>query len=171
MKPDSAVNHWYLIHTKIRQERIALTHLERQGYTCFLPLIQVEKVRRHALQVVEEPLFPRYLFIRLGTGLDAPSWGPIRSTQGVSRLVTFGQTPARVHDLLIDDIRAHSARAERIQRRFEPGEPVTITQGPFVGIEAIYQMSDGEGRVMVLFDMLSREVSLKLPASAIRKAA
>lgn len=39
---------WYLIYTKIRQERIALENLERQGFECFLPKIKVEKVRRGA---------------------------------------------------------------------------------------------------------------------------
>ena len=72
------MSHWYLIHTKIRQERVALENLERQGFECFLPLIRVEKLRRSALVVVEEPLFPRYLFIRLASGTDAPSWSPIR---------------------------------------------------------------------------------------------
>ena len=39
---------WYLIHTKVRQERCAQDNLERQGYTCFLPQIRAEKLRRHA---------------------------------------------------------------------------------------------------------------------------
>ena len=67
------MSNWYLIHTKIRQERVALENLERQGFESFLPLIRVEKLRRSALVVVEEPLVPRYLFIRLASGTDAPS--------------------------------------------------------------------------------------------------
>lgn len=75
---------WYLVHTKIRQEAVALANLQRQGFECFLPLIWVEKLRRGNLQVVQEPLFPRYLFIRLGMGAESQSWAPIRSTLGVS---------------------------------------------------------------------------------------
>jgi transcriptional antiterminator RfaH len=63
------MSNWYLIHTKIRQERVALENLDRQGFECFLPTILAEKLRRGALQVMKEPLFPRYLFIRLGTGV------------------------------------------------------------------------------------------------------
>ncbi|MEN9764019.1 MAG: transcription/translation regulatory transformer protein RfaH, partial [Pseudomonadota bacterium] len=37
---------WYLVHTKPRQEDIALMNLERQGYTCYLPRLSVEKARR-----------------------------------------------------------------------------------------------------------------------------
>ena len=163
------MGNWYLIHTKMRQERVALENLERQGFECFLPLIRAEKLRRGALQVVQEPLFPRYLFIRLGTGLESQSWAPVRSTVGVSRLVTFGQTPAKIDDELIADIRAQSNSAEVQLRHFEPGEQVMVTDGPFVGVEAIYQMTDGEGRVMVLLNILSKDVKMAVAPGSIRK--
>ncbi len=163
------MSNWYLIHTKIRQERVALDNLERQGFTCFLPLIRAEKLLWGALQVVQEPLFPRYLFIRLGTGLESQSWAPIRSTLGVSRLVTFGQIPAKIEDSLVDELRAQSEASEVVLRHFEPGEQVVVTDGPFVGVEAIYQMADAEGRVMVLLDILSKQVKMSVPPASIRK--
>ena len=55
---------WYLVHTKPRQEDIALSNLLRQDYECYLPTLPVEKLRKGGLALVEEPLFPRYLFIR-----------------------------------------------------------------------------------------------------------
>lgn len=163
------MSNWYLIHTKIRQERMALDNLERQGFECFLPLIRAEKLRRGALQVVQEPLFPRYLFIRLGTGLESQSWAPIRSTTGVSRLVSFGQVPAKIDDVLVGELRAQSEASEVVFRHFEPGEQVVVTDGPFVGVEAIYQMPDAEGRVMVLLNILSKQVKLSVQAGSLRK--
>ena len=163
------MSNWYLIHTKIRQERIALENLERQGFACFLPLIQVEKLRRGALQVVQEPLFPRYLFIRLGTDMESRSWAPIRSTNGVSRLVSFGQTPAKIADELVDELQAKTSAADVVLRHFEPGEQVVVTEGAFVGVEAIYQMADAEGRVMVLLNILSKQVKLSVQAGSLRK--
>lgn len=163
------MSNWYLIHTKIRQERVALENLERQGFACFLPTILAEKLCRGALQVVQEPLFPRYLFIRLGTGLESQSWAPIRSTLGVSRLVTFGQTPAKIDDELIAQLQIKTNSAEVQLRHFEPGEQVVVTDGPFVGVEAIYQMADAEGRVMVLLNILSKQVRMSVPPASIRK--
>jgi transcriptional antiterminator RfaH len=163
------MSNWYLIHSKIRQERIALENLELQGFECFLPLIRAEKLRRGTLQVVQEALFPRYLFIRLGTGLASQSWSPIRSTLGVSRLVTFGQTPAKIDQDLIDQLRVKSESAEVQLRHFEPGEAVVVTDGPFVGLEAIYQMADGEGRVMVLLNILSKPVKMRVSPASIQK--
>ncbi len=163
------ISNWCLIHTKIRQERVALENLERQGFACFLPLIRVEKLRRGTLQVVQEPLFPRYLFIRLGTGLESQSWAPIGSTVGVSRLVTFGQTPAKIEDELIAQLQVKTDSTEVELRHFELGEQVVVTDGPFVGVEAIYQMADAEGRVMVLLNILSKQVKMSVPPASIRK--
>jgi transcriptional antiterminator RfaH len=163
------MSNWYLIHTKIRQERVALENLERQGFECFLPLIRAEKLRRGALQIVQEALFPRYIFIRLGTGLESQSWAPIRSTLGVSRLVTFGQIPAKIDDDLVAAMRSQSEGSEVLLRHFEPGEQVVVTDGPFVGVEAIYQMADGEGRVMLLLNILSKQVKMTVSPASVRK--
>jgi len=163
------MSNWYLIHTKIRQESVALENLDLQGFECFLPLIRAEKLRFGALQIVQEALFPRYLFIRLDTGLESQSWSAIRSTTGVSRLVTFGQIPAKIDDDLVTALRSQSQSTQLVLRHFEPGAPVVVTEGPFVGVEAIYHMADAQGRVMVLLDILSKRVKLSVPPTSIRK--
>lgn len=163
------MSNWYLIHTKIRQERVALENLERQGFECFLPLIRAEKLRRGALQVVQEPLFPRYLFIRLGTDMESQSWVPIRFSTGVSRLVSFGQTPAKIADELVVELQAKTSATDLVLRHFEPGEQVVVTDGPFVGVEAIYQMADANGRVMVLLNILGKPVKMSVPPASIQK--
>lgn len=92
---------WFVVHTKPRQEARAQLNLERQGFTCFLPTFAKEKLTKQALEVVREPLFSRYLFIELDTQISGKSWSPIRSTLGVSKLVSFGMEPARVDRELI----------------------------------------------------------------------
>lgn len=161
---------WYLIHTKPRQEKSALLNLERQQYECYLPLLPAEIIRHGKLTVVDEPLFPRYLFIRLDKGDTAKSWSPIRSTKGVSRLVSFGAEPVKVDDRLIHLIKTQEDTAKgEPQRLFSPGERVWLTHGPFAGIEGIYQKTDGENRVMVLIELLSKPVSLAIPQTGLRK--
>lgn len=133
---------WYLIHSKPRQEARALENLQRQGYEAWLPMLTVEKIRRGRLVQVTESMFSRYLFIQL----DAVSsnWAPIRSTLGVSRLVTFGSVPASVPDELIEALR--NAPAEDPQRLLAPGEEVLFVDGPLQGLRGIFQQHDGEAR-------------------------
>ena len=162
--------HWYLIYTKPRQENCALQNLEQQGYQCYLPLLPKEKLRQGARSLGEEPLFPRYLFIKLAQDFMAKSWSPIRSTKGVSRLVRFGAEPAKIDDALVDLLKAHEASVlGEPERLYTVGERVQLTQGPFAGIEGIYQMADGDRRVMVLIELMSKKVAVPVEMGALRK--
>ena len=172
LAPDPAQIHWYLIHTKPRQERRALENLERQGYPCYLPMFPVQKIRRAKLTTVDESLFPRYLFIQLDIGPQGLDWGPIRSTMGVSRLVRFGVEAAKVDQRIIDFLREHentfrTAPAEH----FTPGERLAVLDGPFAGLEAVFQITDGEKRVIVLIEMLARQVKVAVAPGSVRKLA
>jgi len=53
---------WRVIYTKSKKEKIALQNLNAQGYDAHLPLIKIKKIIRNKKTIVEEPLFPCYLF-------------------------------------------------------------------------------------------------------------
>jgi transcriptional antiterminator RfaH len=130
-----------------------LDNLQRQGFEAWLPMLTVEKVLRGKLANVTEPMFSRYLFIRLDT--EQTNWSPIRSTLGVSRLVSFGNRPAVVADELIQALQTVPQRAP--ERLFQPGQTIKIVSGPLKGIEGIFQQADGEHRAMVLIDLLNKQ--------------
>ena len=160
---------WYLIYTKPKQEKLAQENLERQGYVCYLPIIFKEKLSHNRRHVAKEPLFPRYLFIHLDQASSGKSWSPIRSTKGVSRLVAFGAEAAVVSDHLIDLLQSLENSSHHPAPLFTPGEKVLVAGGVFSGIEGIYEMADGESRAMVLIEVLSRPVQMKLPKTNLRK--
>jgi len=163
---------WYLVHTKPSQEQCALENLQWQGYECYFPVMPAEKLRLGKISTVLQPLFPRYLFIRLGQGPLAQSWTPVRSTKGVSRLVTFGSTPAKVDDALITLLRGQEGLVQaEPDRLFKADERVRITSGAFTGIEGIYQMTDGNQRIMVLIELMSKPVKISVAPSVLQKLA
>ncbi len=165
----STTTAWYLVHTKPRQEDVALANLERQGYQCYLPQMRIERVRRRKAEVATEPMFPRYLFVRLDSSDQGKSWSPIRSTLGVSQLVHFGAHAAKVDDALVDLLRQRE-QALPAEATFTSGEPVVITDGPFAGLEAIYQTADAERRAFILLEILSKPVPMQIDAGRLRKA-
>lgn len=62
---------WYVMYTKPRQESVALDNLQRQNYTVFYPQARVLKRKAgKGSTAVVEPLFPRYMFVRLEVGVD-----------------------------------------------------------------------------------------------------
>jgi transcriptional antiterminator RfaH len=160
---------WYLVHTKPRQEDIALANLERQGYQCYLPQMRIERIRRRKAEIATEPMFPRYLFIRLDSSDQGKSWSPIRSTLGVSQLVHFGARAAKVDDTLVDLLRQRE-QALPTEAMFASGDSVVITDGPFAGIEAIYQTADAERRAFILLEILAKPVSMHIDTGRLRKA-
>ncbi|WP_202799762.1 transcription/translation regulatory transformer protein RfaH [Herbaspirillum sp. GW103] len=160
---------WYLIHTKPRQEKVALENLERQGYVCLLPMLKREKLRKRAIDATAEPLFPRYLFLQINDKTAGRGLAPIRSTRGVSRLVSFGPTPVEVTPRLIEWLRSFENRAPEPVPLFVPGEKVIVTTGPFSGLEAVYKMADGVRRAMILIEILHREVQLSISPADLRK--
>jgi transcriptional antiterminator RfaH len=160
---------WYLVFTKPRQEAIALKNLQDQGYPCYLPMMRIERLRRRVAAIGVEPMFPRYLFIRLDSGEHGKSWSPIRSTPGVSHLVRFGIRPAKVDDRLIDLLREREQRLPE-ERLFLAGDRVVITEGSLAGVEAIFQTSSAERRAMILLEILSQPVVLGVDTATLRKA-
>ena len=155
---------WYLVQCKPRQDERAEENLDRQGYESFRPLCRRERLVRGALQLQNESLFPGYLFIRLAA--DA-NWAPLRSTRGVSRLVSFGGMPMPVADELVAELQ------RRIQPAapsvLQPGDRVCITAGSFAELDAIFLAMDGEERVVLLMSLLHRNHRLSLPLASIRK--
>lgn len=161
---------WFLVRSKPRQEAVALTNLTRQGYESYLPMFAAKKIVRRKQAIVQEPMFARYLFVRLDTTGQGQSWSPIRSTIGVSELVCFGSKAARVDEALIGMLREREAwQSEQPKSLFASGDSVVIADGAFAGLQAIYQMNDAEGRAMVLLDLLSKPVAMKINAASLRK--
>lgn len=163
MSTSAVARRWYLLQCKPRETFRALTHLRNQGYDAFLPTLAREVLRRGKPALLSEPLFPHYLFIRLSDVTD--SWGPIRSTRGVSRLVTFGDVPLPVADAIVTGLQMREQElpaGEGAQPLFAPGQQVEITGGPLAGLEAVFAARDGEERVIVLLKLMHQEQSVKV---------
>lgn len=148
---------WYLVYAKPRQEALAKANLERQGYEIYLPLLRTPRRRlgRRVIQI--EPMFPRYLFIRLDKIRD--NWAPIRSTFGVSRLVRFGAEPTPVPDDLVAALQSRDDQSgvqDRPLHEFKHGEPVRIEEGPFVGYQGIFLAKSSRERVVVLLNIVGK---------------
>ena len=155
---------WYALQYKPAQGDRALQHLQNQGITCFFPKITVERVRAGRRVSKLEPLFPGYLFVNLEQ--SDPMWSKLRSTRGVLKIVSFANKPAGVCDEVIGHIKA-SLDSVAEQGGIKPGQAVYVSEGPFEGIQAIFQAYDGEERAIVLINFMQKQQSIKVPVSGI----
>ena len=162
------MNHWYLIYTKPQQEKVALDNLTRQNYQCYLPLINKEKILCGKKILSKEPMFPRYLFVRLSHD-GQQNWSPIRSTIGVSHLVNFGGLAASVDDETMDNLRQKIDKA-MVAKVFSEGDKVEILQGTFKGMEAIFNTYKGEERAMLFLNFMTKNLTAKFDLRDFKKA-
>lgn len=157
---------WHLIYSKAQQELVAKTNLEQQSYPVYLPMCSVQKRVRGVCRMVVEPMFPRYLFIELDALKD--DWGPIRSTRGVSHLVRFGGFVAKVKPQLIEFLRDTEQKlfdaqlAKKNKDLFHKGQRLLVSEGPFVGYEALYQEKRGANRCKILLDLVGKDMLLDI---------
>ncbi len=159
---------WYALITKSKEELRAVEHLQAQGFCCFLPQIQTEKLSSGRVSSSLEPLFPRYMFIHLDDATD--NFYSVRSTRGVSDFVRFGSLPAKVAPELIDEIRNRCrSQAVRDARLPQENDAVELLEGPFRGLQAIFQCRDGEQRSIILLNLMQQQVRLSTSNREFRK--
>ncbi len=168
---------WYVVHTQAGREKFAAGHLDRQGFTTYLPLCR--RHRRHARRttVIRAPLFPRYLFVQADLARDR--WQSINGTHGVHHLVCMGDRPSPVPDGVVEAIRARETAEGVIElapdplfgQTFDKGEAVKITAGPLAEQAGLFDGLDAQARVIVLLDMLGRRVGVPVRADAIARFA
>lgn len=171
-KPLDGSHPWYVVHTKPRQELLALENLERQGYCCYLPQLKHKRPKARKLVIIEEPMFPRYLFIGADAAFHKKGTSYIRSTKGVHELVRFGSEPAQIHfDLLNGIFEREQAQHSQPSEPFQIGDSVRVIDGPLAGLESIYQAQTGDERSMILLKLLNRPVKVQVATAQLRKTA
>ncbi|MGH8550041.1 MAG: transcription/translation regulatory transformer protein RfaH [Methylococcales bacterium] len=163
---------WYVVYTKPRQEAVAEENLERQSYDVYLPRIAQSRRHRGRWRRCIEPLFPRYLFVRLGIGCNHTS--PIRYTTGVSNLVRFGDELGVVDDQIVESLRRRADGATGLHLPKDPvftkGDRVVMDAGPFAGVEAIFQAETGSERVVILLNLLGRNNYISIDGGRLHRA-
>jgi transcription elongation factor/antiterminator RfaH len=162
---------WFLAHTQPKSELKAQFHLGAQGFRTYVP--QFLKTVRHArqLRTVRDPLFPRYLFIILD--LERDRWLSVRSTVGVSTLVTCEGRPAPVPAGIVESLveRTDATNVTRLDTDLVIGQSVRILSGPFADLVGALQRLDGNGRVRVLLEIMGSGVPVAVQRSALAPAA
>jgi transcription antitermination factor NusG len=143
-----------------------LLSTEREGPPCrqakfwlgtwfaYLPLLKAKKRGLGRLIEQTEPLFPCYLFAHLRLG---ESHYRLMHTPGVTGILCAGSEPCEVDASIINDIRSRETDGVIVlnPKTFRPRQRVTITEGAFRGIEAVFERYlSGARRVAVLMDSM-----------------
>ncbi|MEM7336743.1 MAG: transcription termination/antitermination NusG family protein [Chloroflexota bacterium] len=161
---------WYALRVKPHKEKAVFQQLESQVIDLYFPQIKVKPKNPRANKF--KPYFPGYMFLQADldkVGQNAYSWIP-----GTLGLVSFGDSPAIVPNDLIVELDQKLSKLNEIQTSqldIRKGERIRITEGPFAGFDAIFDMQlPGSERVQILLAFLSKHPHpIRLSHTAIEK--
>lgn len=160
---------WYCAYTHAGMEKWARSNLWERGFDAYLPLYA--RKRRHARRTdwVERPLFPRYMFV--AADLEAGEKPKLMTAPGVDHLVAFGRHPARVDARVIEELKARENDRGLIDldrtAGLKPGDRVVVDSGALVEQAGLFECMSDKERVIVLLNLLGRQVRVTVPATAI----
>jgi transcriptional antiterminator RfaH len=160
---------WYAVHTQPQREARAELNLRQQGFATYLP--RYKRIRSHARrkELVERPLFPRYLFIALDIARDR--WRAVQSTFGVSNLVLVGETPSPLASEVVETIRRREDQDGFVRLGLpagvSTGSSIRLLDGMFADHVAVLDRVADDYRVAVMLKLLGRDVRVLVSASSV----
>ena len=156
-----SVTHWCALYTKPHKEYVVRGRLTTQGVEVYLPEVRVVTKRRGRRD--HKPFFPHYLFARFDP--DGELLAKLRWTPGLRRIVSAGGRPVSVPDEVVTALRRRLEDMGEMSETepFRKGEVVRIIEGPFEGLEAVFDRRlSPQGRVRVFLELMSRWVAADL---------
>lgn len=163
---------WYCLRARPKHEHIAAAHLRQyEGIEVYCPRVKIQRSTRRGLVWFTEALFPNYLFARF----EMARWlALVRSAQGVSGIVRFGQDYPEVPERALSDLRAFMDDAElkTVSYTLTTGDAVEIVEGPFRGqTGVVQQLLPARERVKVLLEVLGGTNQVDLQLTSVFKQA
>jgi len=146
---------WYVLQSKPNKEDFLFSQLQQRDIEVYYPRLRVEPVNPRSRKV--RPFFPGYLFVNVD--LEQTPLSSIAYVPGINRVVSFDQKPAIVPDeiiqAIIQNVERINENPDMQYNQLQPGDPVTIQNGPFEGYEAIFDTRlKGSERIRLFVKLL-----------------
>jgi len=146
---------WFAVQAKPHREHLAAANLRKLDLEVFLPLVRQDEASGFVNRSITKPLFAGYLFARFA---PAKSMDAVRYASAVLRVVGSRQYPLPVAPDIIVSIQDRVEPEGFVlmaRRRLQPGEQVSIEDGPFAGWMGCVQreLDDGK-RVLILLEAI-----------------
>ena len=152
---------WFALRTAPRAESRASFELAQHGIETYLPVCRVKRTWSDRIKIVEEPLFPGYLFGRF----QAEDRLRVLQAHGVKQIVSFGNDPAPLSDSEIENLRTLVfAQPVLVSWPYlSVGQRVRIDRGPLAGVEGfVVCAKEGALRIVVSVHLLQRSLSAEI---------
>jgi len=172
---------WYVVHTYSGYENKVKANLEKRVesmgmqdkiFRVIVPEDEETDFKNGKKKIVKRKVFPGYVLVEIIMTDD--SWYVVRNTPGVTGFVGSSGSGSKPTPLLPEEIsfilKRMGMEEKRVEVKFEPGETVTVKEGPFANFTGkIEDMDQTKGKARVMVNMFGRETPVELDFTQIDK--
>jgi transcription antitermination factor NusG len=152
--------HWVAAYTRSRHELVVASQFQQKGLEALLPIYRrlsrwSDRVRR-----IDVPLFPGYVFVRVGEG----EHHSVLQTAGVVSIVCRSGKPVPLSDADVEKLRVCTANPAAVEPHpyLRLGQRVRVKHGPFRGWEGVLVEKKNSTRLVLTVEQIMRSISIDL---------
>jgi transcriptional antiterminator RfaH len=167
-KAETSDKKWYAVYTAPRAEKQVYKRLLESEIESFLPLYKTMRQWSDRKKLVEKPLLPSYVFVKI----KHKHYPVVFKTFGIVKFVTFNGIPAPIPQKQIDNLKllvSSNAEIEVTSQSFIKGDNVEVVTGSLIGLTGELISVNGKKRVLVRVDKLDQNIILTVPLTFLKK--
>lgn len=153
---------WHIAYTMPKAEKKIHTEMQRQGISSYLPTYKSTRQWSDRKKVVELPLFPNYIFVKVNPGFQ---W-KVLAIRGVVKFVNTDNRPYVADESLIKSIRKlEQGKPVLSNDTFVEGDKVQVLSGPLSGLKGVLVEKKGRYRLGVRVEALKQSILVDISPS------
>jgi len=162
-KPGPQPGHWIAAYTRSRHESAVASQFQQKGLDALLPTYRRLSRWSDRIRRVDAPLFPGYVFVRVGAGEHLR----VLQTGGVVSVVCRSGKPVPLSDAEVDMLRICTANPATIEPHpyLRVGQRVRVKHGPFRGWEGVLIEKRNSTRLVLTVEQIMKSVSIDLSSA------
>jgi len=153
---------WFAVQTKPRHEKKATAELREKGIGAFLPLRSEKRQWSDRQRLVELPLFPQYVFVRITPSLNTRV--AVLRANGITNFVGMRGMGMAIPDEQIERIKTVAAQGILVSPHpfLNVGKRVRIRGGALDGLEGILTAVNGDRTLVVSLELIQRSLAVRI---------
>jgi transcription antitermination factor NusG len=161
---------WFAVQTRPRHEKKVSAELREKGVSAFLPLVSSTRQWSDRSRVVEMPLFPQYVFVRIAQTLDTRV--SVLRTNGVTSFVGTRGIGVPIPDEQMERVQTVVARGIPVTPHsfLNVGSRIRIRGGALDGLQGILIAVNGDQTLVVSVELIQRSIAIRIAGFSIEPA-
>ena len=173
---------WYIIHSysgferKVKESletRVQAFGLQEKIGRVLIPTESVTEVRGGKKYTSERMFYPGYVLVEMD--MDDHVWHVVKSTPRVTGFVGTGQQPTPLSEEEVQHIVyrvGESKDKPKLKVKFEKGESVRVTEGPFATFQGVVDdVNEDRETLKVMVTIFGRSTPVELEFNQVEKVA